>query len=330
MTRKGDGVLTIEQMQKLTGGALIRNKSPSDYDYPNIARSTINSTIYPTTFRLWTSGVKNQQDKGSCVAHACATMKETQEYYDTGDKHKFSVGWIYGFREDYHWQGEGMYIMQAMHMLKNYGAVLAKTLPDNLEYDDIQTIISDKKEECLIEGLKFKIKNYAGIDADNPNRASAIKSAIYNDKSPVVALFNVYRSFNNTAEDGIPPIPRKETDINFGGHAVAIIGWTTIGKTEYWVIQNSWGENFGDNGYFYIPIGKELEYDFKEFWCTIDITNYPIVFEDIKGRWSEKYIKKCIKAGLISGYDNGKFMPTDYLTREQICVILTKLMDKGL
>lgn len=322
-------MLTVEEMQKLTGGAIIGGKSPLDYDYSTLAKSKIESTEYPATFRLWSSGVKNQQDKGACVAHACATMKETQEYYDTGDKHKFSVGWIYGFREDYHWQGEGMFAMQAMWMLKNYGAVHATTLPDNLDYDDIQTIIADRKEVCLEEALQYRIKNYAGIDGDNPNRVNSIKSAIYNDHSPVVAIYNVYRSFYNTAEDGIPPVPSKKTEINFGGHAVAIMGWTTIGDTEYWVIQNSWGESFGDSGYFYIPIGKELDYDFKEFWCATDITNYNLKFDDIEGRWSEDYINKCVRAGLISGYDDGTFGPTDPVTREQLCVILYKLMKKS-
>ena len=40
------------------------------------------------------------------------------------------------------------------------------------------------------------------------------------------------------------------TDLN---HAVVIVGWgfSSTGKL-YWVVRNSWGEIWGDNGYAYI------------------------------------------------------------------------------
>lgn len=323
-------MLTAERMKELVGGSIITGRKVSDYDYSMIAGSTIDSTKYPTTFRLWTSGIKNQQDKSSCVAHACALLKETQEYYDSGDKHKFSVGWIYGFRDRTHYQGEGMILREALSTLLTYGAVHESTLPDNLDFKDIQTIIEERQDVCLEEAQNYKIKAYAGMGPTDANRINSIKSALYNDKSPVICNFNVYNSFcSDMGNDGIMPKPNIKTEYNYGGHAVAIIGWTTIGTTEYWVIQNSWGIDFGDNGYFYVPVGEENSYDFKEFWCSTDITNYNLTFSDIKGRWSEDYINKCIRAGLISGFEDGLFRPTDNITREQLCVILTKLMQKS-
>ncbi|MDC6157369.1 S-layer homology domain-containing protein [Bacillus albus] len=46
-------------------------------------------------------------------------------------------------------------------------------------------------------------------------------------------------------------------------------------------------------------------------------------FTDIKGNMFEKDILAMVKAGVMTGYGNGKFGPNDSLTREQMAVVLT-------
>lgn len=43
---------------------------------------------------------------------------------------------------------------------------------------------------------------------------------------------------------------------SIGGHAIEIVGWGEKNNKKYWIIRNSWGINWGDNGYFYIARGK--------------------------------------------------------------------------
>jgi cathepsin B len=43
-----------------------------------------------------------------------------------------------------------------------------------------------------------------------------------------------------------------------GGHAVVIVGWGEEDGKEYWIAQNSWGPNWGENGFFRIKVGQCL------------------------------------------------------------------------
>ncbi len=73
-----------------------------------------------------------------------------------------------------------------------------------------------------------------------------------NDGYPFVTGFMVYESFETkaVAKTGIVPMPDiKERAL--GGHAVVVVGYN-IDK-EWFICRNSWGERWGDKGYFYMP-----------------------------------------------------------------------------
>ena len=44
-------------------------------------------------------------------------------------------------------------------------------------------------------------------------------------------------------------------DVN---HAVLAVGYGVEDDVEYWLIKNSWGENWGDDGYFKMELGKNM------------------------------------------------------------------------
>ncbi|MBN1554406.1 MAG: hypothetical protein JXA11_06650 [Phycisphaerae bacterium] len=57
-----------------------------------------------------------------------------------------------------------------------------------------------------------------------------------------------------------PPTSDIPLDVPTGGvnHTVCVIGYMddeTILNGGYWIIKNSWGTGYGDNGYYYIPYG---------------------------------------------------------------------------
>jgi cathepsin B len=63
---------------------------------------------------------------------------------------------------------------------------------------------------------------------------------------PVVFTFDVYADFE-TYSSGIY---KHTTGSYLGGHAVRAIGWGEENGTPYWLIANSWNEDWGENGYF--------------------------------------------------------------------------------
>jgi len=70
---------------------------------------------------------------------------------------------------------------------------------------------------------------------------------------PVVFTFEVYEDFV-TYSTGV----YQHTKGKFlGGHAVRAIGWGVENGTPYWLIANSWNEDWGDNGYFKIIRGQD-------------------------------------------------------------------------
>ena len=52
-------------------------------------------------------------------------------------------------------------------------------------------------------------------------------------------------------------------------------------------------------------------------------------FKDVEqNRWSKPAIDRCVNEGLLVGFEDGTFRPTEYVTREQFAQILTRILDK--
>lgn len=88
---------------------------------------------------------------------------------------------------------------------------------------------------------------------------------------PFVFGFAVYKSFESkeVEKTGIVPMPKLNEHM-VGGHAVCAVGYDD--EKKYFIVRNSWGDTWGDKGYFYMPydyiINRSLSAD---FWTIRDM-----------------------------------------------------------
>ena len=67
---------------------------------------------------------------------------------------------------------------------------------------------------------------------------------------PVDVTFNVYSDFQPYCSEGESPCPvyQKKAGGWEGLHSVKMIGWGQLNATAYWLVQNSWGSDWGEAG----------------------------------------------------------------------------------
>lgn len=94
---------------------------------------------------------------------------------------------------------------------------------------------------------KIKGKSSYWVDSDE----KVIRQEIMT-KGPVSAAFTVYEDFM-WYHSGVY---RHVTGSSLGGHAIKIIGWGVENNVKYWIVVNSWNEDWGDQGIFKIVRGE--------------------------------------------------------------------------
>lgn len=84
---------------------------------------------------------------------------------------------------------------------------------------------------------------------------------------PVQAVMTVHQDFFHY-RDGIYRRSNYGDNYMMGLHSVRVLGWGEERGDKYWIVANSWGQNWGENGYFRIARG-ENESDIESFVVTV-------------------------------------------------------------
>jgi len=107
---------------------------------------------------------------------------------------------------------------------------------------------------CTNKGYKTPYsqdKNFAK-SSYNLNSVEAAQTDIMT-KGSISGTFDVYSDFL-TYKSGVYQYTSGSL---LGGHAIKIIGWGVESGTPYWLVVNSWNQNWGDNGTFKILRGQD-------------------------------------------------------------------------
>jgi PGF-pre-PGF domain-containing protein len=239
-------------------------------DMPSVMTNTITSGAYPSRYDLreegGITGIRNQAFAGTCWVHSSLASLESYLMHSRSENWDFSENHVKntlvssyqnGFDRTFHYDG-GLDLMTVAYLTRWDGPV---TEPDD-PYDDLSPISSSDvtvakhvQQVIMLPGLnhsdslfKWAIMNYGAISV-----AMHDDNSLYFNKEN-----NSYYCYNENAELT---------------HAVSMAGWddnfdrnkftpAAPGNGAY-IIKNSWGDNWGDDGYYYISyydtvIGKDV------------------------------------------------------------------------
>lgn len=187
--------------------------------------------------------VKNQGRQGTCVAQVGACIIEYFARKSRSLSIEFSPQFIYNNRQN---KGSGMHPSNCANIMKMLGCAYEHSYP----YGKIEPA-ADIAQSVLDQAIQWRCKNAYRIHS-----MDALKSAIYNN-GPCLITFTVY---NYTNEFWV----KQRKDKFIGNHAVAVVGYNNTG----FIIRNSWGTNWGSNGYTHYPYHQWGHH--KELWTYID------------------------------------------------------------
>jgi len=157
--------------------------------------------------------------------------------------------------------------MWAWRYLTNYGITTNGCTPYSSNDGEVPSC-QNSDSQCQ-DGEKWKLyssKSYSQVGSlIFPSRhVEEIMLAVM--EGPVDATFNVWGDFFDYSSG----VYSHQSGGYEGLHSVKIIGFGVEGGVDYWLVQNSWGKFWGDNGFFKIRRGTD-----ECFFESLVYTGYP-------------------------------------------------------
>ena len=193
------------------------------------------------------SPVTNQGKCGSCVAFASIATLEGQVNVSNS-----LPNLNLDFSEQHIWAcgsgkcSQGWWLGAAARFLKNVGVPDESCFPytSGAAGDDLECKKScDDSDQRLL-----KIDNYKALGSSSTSTLEIMEAL---QQGPLMGRMTVYADF--VAYKG--GVYEHVTGDYLGGHAITIVGYNNIEK--YWIVKNSWGEEWGEKGYFRIKMDDD-------------------------------------------------------------------------
>ncbi|MEC1414923.1 C1 family peptidase [Bacillus safensis] len=216
--------------------------------------------------------VRDQKNEGTCVGFACAVgIKEWQEQKERNNFIQLSPRYLYEksksedeFPDDSPRCspfGDGTSVRVAMDMLKKYGVCEERYWP----YVPCEP--GSPTSEAEDNAKHYRIKAYASLNSIETMKRSLIVNG------PFVVGTSVYENWSEPEvwTTGKIPLPNGRFE---GGHAICIVGYDDT--AQLLKFKNSWGNEWGDNGFGYLPYQyKDSQADrlFFEAYGATDLIN---------------------------------------------------------
>lgn len=192
------------------------------------------------------SPIQNQDQLGCCTGFAIVGALEYDENKQSESFVKLSELFVYFNERDFEGdidQDGGAMIRDGIKLIAKFGVCQEALWPYNeARFKDRPSL------EAFQDGLNHRALAYKRVIVDQANFEHALAAGF-----PIVMGITVFESFESdaVAANGLVPMPDAQHEECMGGHAVLAVGYDRIKRLVK--VRNSWGPDWGDRGYFYLP-----------------------------------------------------------------------------
>lgn len=204
------------------------------------------------------SKIEDQADLGSCTAQASVACLEYLEKIHNrrfSDLSRLFVYYNTRIIENTVKIDSGASLRDTMKSLSKYGVCAESDWPYI-----ISRFSQRPKDKCYTDGKTHVITSYKSLKT-----LTDMKSCLAQGY-PFVFGASIYESFESesTEKTGIVKMPGKREGL-LGGHALCCVGYQD--SKQWFIVRNSWGSEWGDRGYCYMPYSYLENIDLADdFW----------------------------------------------------------------
>ena len=224
-----------------------RNSNKTSYENERILQANLSSSVNTSIPNYnWVSSfrpVRNQGNCGSCWAFASAAVIEAIYNLNFGYSLSFSPQQLVDC-DTSNYQCNGGNTWRVLTYIQNNGIMYDSSYP---YYSGTSTSLEKCKYSANQANNVVTSFLQCGQDAQNPCGRNSILSMLAN--GPIISLMDAsspyFQHYANTGS-----ILEYNCTATSSNHAINIVGVSSDVKGGYYIVRNSWGSAWGENGYF--------------------------------------------------------------------------------
>ncbi len=276
-------------LTNLLSNVLKDEEDPRDFKYT----PSKETRIFPEKFiNSNIREIENQYNLSSCVANAACSSLEMM----SAEKINLSRLFLYfNLRKDYlelNGRDKGSYTRDAFKYANRYGICSEE------DYPYIIKNVNNEPSDEIYSKSHFKVMRYERL----LRTINSIKDAVYGKNAVIFSmeLGNAFYKVSGPLKDQ-KYVKVSNENPSIGSHAMSIVGWDD--SLNGFIVENSWGDNWGDNGLFLLNYDLLTE-DVWDVWTAVEIgvskPTKPSILDTVKTIIKNYYVlfidslSKCI------------------------------------
>ena len=198
-----------------------------------------------------------QQVGNSCVANAFVSAYEYLAKRANGESDDVSRLFVYynaRLLDGSQNEDVGTQMQLAIQALIKYGTCSEEIWPN-----DEELISQEPDEDAYEHAANFTIEEAEFVETELDTWRHTLAEGY-----PIGFALNTFDSFDEATKNrGRVPMPKKSDNVRetHGWHAMLCVGYSD--KDKMFIVRNSWGSEWGDRGYCYIPYNYLIHPDYN-------------------------------------------------------------------